>query len=304
MFYAVSTLVCTPNALSQTAPGRSRAAGHAGRGGRCCARSAAAAGFTRCPADRRRRTAEPGAGTAAVTGHDARRWAHEHAWPAGRTRRGPGDAGAALADALAGTGGLLLVTGEPGIGKSALLAEQAARAAAGRGAGATGRRLEWGGRAAVLALDPGAARTRTAAEPVRSARRSGWWRARARTRPIGAADGAGSGCSTRSRAPAGRGRAAGGGPRRPAVGRRPVAAAAGVRRRRCRRPRSCSLARTGTPRPARRCAGWPPVPAAARPPGPADIANLMTVVAGPARRTRGPRRCGGTAAATRSSSAS
>ena len=38
--------------------------------------------------------------------------------------------GAALSDAEAGVGGLLLVTGEPGIGKSALLAEQARRAAA------------------------------------------------------------------------------------------------------------------------------------------------------------------------------
>ena len=51
--------------------------------------------------------------------------------------------GVALADALAGAGGLLLVTGEPGIGKSALLAEQVRRAAAAgvrvlRGAG-------WGG---------------------------------------------------------------------------------------------------------------------------------------------------------------
>ena len=38
--------------------------------------------------------------------------------------------GAALSDAEAGVGGLLLLTGEPGIGKSALLAEQARRAAA------------------------------------------------------------------------------------------------------------------------------------------------------------------------------
>jgi hypothetical protein len=38
--------------------------------------------------------------------------------------------GAALADALDGAGGLVLVTGEPGIGKSAVLAEQARRAAA------------------------------------------------------------------------------------------------------------------------------------------------------------------------------
>src|SRR5947199_1150785 len=50
---------------------------------------------------------------------------------------------AALDGALAGAGGLLLVTGEPGIGKSALLAEQARRAATAdvrvlRGAG-------WGG---------------------------------------------------------------------------------------------------------------------------------------------------------------
>ncbi|MEA2462099.1 MAG: hypothetical protein QOH90_2276, partial [Actinomycetota bacterium] len=44
-----------------------------------------------------------------------------------------GVAGAALADALAGTGAFLLVTGEPGIGKSALLAE-VSRDAAGRGA--------------------------------------------------------------------------------------------------------------------------------------------------------------------------
>ncbi|MFC0542917.1 ATP-binding protein [Kutzneria chonburiensis] len=36
--------------------------------------------------------------------------------------------GAALADAVAGVGGLLLVAGEPGIGKSALLAEQSRRA--------------------------------------------------------------------------------------------------------------------------------------------------------------------------------
>src|SRR5436309_12628415 len=36
--------------------------------------------------------------------------------------------GAALTDAGAGSGGLLLVAGEPGIGKSALLAEQARRA--------------------------------------------------------------------------------------------------------------------------------------------------------------------------------
>ena len=38
-------------------------------------------------------------------------------------------AGAALDDALTGSGQLLLVTGEPGIGKSALLAEVAGRAA-------------------------------------------------------------------------------------------------------------------------------------------------------------------------------
>ena len=38
-------------------------------------------------------------------------------------------AGAALDDALMGSGQLLLVTGEPGIGKSALLAEVARRAA-------------------------------------------------------------------------------------------------------------------------------------------------------------------------------
>src|SRR5919107_2837252 len=44
-----------------------------------------------------------------------------------------GIAGAALADALAGTGAVLLVTGEPGIGKSALLAE-VSRDAASRGA--------------------------------------------------------------------------------------------------------------------------------------------------------------------------
>src|ERR687890_2136539 len=44
-----------------------------------------------------------------------------------------GIAGAALADALAGTGAVLLVTGEPGIGKSALLAE-VSRDATSRGA--------------------------------------------------------------------------------------------------------------------------------------------------------------------------
>ena len=38
--------------------------------------------------------------------------------------------GAALADAVAGAGGLMLVVGEPGIGKSAVLTEQARRAAA------------------------------------------------------------------------------------------------------------------------------------------------------------------------------
>src|SRR6478609_10738588 len=38
--------------------------------------------------------------------------------------------GAALADARDGAGGLLVVTGDPGIGKSALLAETARRAVA------------------------------------------------------------------------------------------------------------------------------------------------------------------------------
>jgi tetratricopeptide (TPR) repeat protein len=56
--------------------------------------------------------------------------------------------GAALEDALAGTGGLLLVVGEPGIGKSALLAEQARRAGAAgirvvRGAGWAGAPPYW-----------------------------------------------------------------------------------------------------------------------------------------------------------------
>jgi AAA ATPase domain len=53
---------------------------------------------------------------------------------------------AALADAVAGVGGLLLVAGEPGIGKSALLAEQSRRAAGVRvlhGAGWEGAPSYW-----------------------------------------------------------------------------------------------------------------------------------------------------------------
>ena len=84
-----------------------------------------------------------------------------------------GIAGAALDDALAGAGQLLLVTGEPGIGKSALLAEVARGAARPGRPGAAGRLLGRCRRAAVLALDPGAARDRHRTEPSNSARRAG-----------------------------------------------------------------------------------------------------------------------------------
>ena len=146
-----------------------------------------------------------------------------------------GIAGAALADALAGTGAVLLVTGEPGIGKSALLAE-VSRDAASRGARVL-RGVGWNGAGAppYWLWTQVLRGIGTGPEPVALGEAS---RLLAGPAPGRGRIGAGGGgrpvpAVRRGRhraAPAGRRRAAGGGPRRPAVGRQPVAAAAGVRR--------------------------------------------------------------------------
>ena len=112
-----------------------------------------------------------------------------------------GIAGAALADALAGTGAVLLVTGEPGIGKSALLAEvsrdatsRGARVLRGVGWNGAGTPPYWLWTQVLRGIGPGW-------NPPGSARHVGCWLGPARARPNRRRRRRtpSSGCSTRSR---------------------------------------------------------------------------------------------------------
>ena len=126
-FYAASALVCVPNALAEQSSGAS-ARGDPGRAG-----AAAGGGSGRIlpgAAARRGRAVEPPARTAPLTrvGADNVRVSG----PASLVGRDPAVTvlRAALDGALAGHGGLVLITGEPGIGKTALAAHLADQAAA------------------------------------------------------------------------------------------------------------------------------------------------------------------------------
>ena len=161
---------------------------------------------------------------------------------------------ALLDDALAGAGRLLLLAGEPGIGKTRT-AEQLATYARVRGARVLwGRCHETRGRAAVLAVVGGDALVRPRGRPGRAAlaarqprRRHRADRARAARAPRRRRRAAGrwrpsrraSGSSTRSPASSRRleRAAAGARARRPALGRRAVAAAAALPRPPARRHR-------------------------------------------------------------------
>ena len=119
MFYAVSTLACTPNAVSQRTATSSEPLGAQAGESRLRA-LAAEAGFTRVRRLGCRGADEPDLGAAALTGHDDAVGRRPNGWSGG-TRCWPRPAPCSR-DALAGAGQLLLISGEAGIGKTAVLA--------------------------------------------------------------------------------------------------------------------------------------------------------------------------------------
>ena len=141
-FYAASALVCVPNALSDE---------HAEEplgsipGEQSLRRVASAAGFSTGAPCRGRRAPQPGAGAAPLDRFEG--WITEIfpgddstvKEPSSLVGRGPVLAGLreALDAALAGHGSLALITGEPGVGKTALVTAFADEAAA------RGVRMAW-----------------------------------------------------------------------------------------------------------------------------------------------------------------
>ena len=127
MFYAVSTLACTPNAVSQKTATSSRAAGRPG-GREAAAGPGRRSRVQQRPQARHPGPDEPGVGPATLTSHDGamspadRLIGRESALAA---------ASSVLGAALGGSGQFLMISGEAGIGKSAMLAALIDRAGPG-----------------------------------------------------------------------------------------------------------------------------------------------------------------------------